>query len=113
MKNGHFDEHWTFPGDATIVTGGVACGRGFTISWQNGPLGRGNERKEPNGAFVEDVIEAAQRRLEAFQSSKFACSENERAIKALGDALEALDERTKLRDNKGVEGTYDIVGPEE
>lgn len=112
MKTNHFDEHWNLPEDASIVTGGVSCGRGFTISWQNGPLGRGNDRKEPNGAFVEDVIEAAKRRLEAFQASKFECDQNEQAIACLYAALILLDERTKERDNKGVEGTYDIVGPE-
>ena len=50
MKQGHFKEHWVDDGDNPA--GGVSTGRGFTISWQNGPLGRGNERKEPNGALL-------------------------------------------------------------
>ena len=50
------EEHWT-DSDGN-PTGGVSSGRGFTISWQNGPLGRGEDRVEPNGAFVEDVIAA-------------------------------------------------------
>ena len=39
--------------------GGTVSGVGLSISWQNGPLGRGTERREPNGAFVEGVIAAA------------------------------------------------------
>ena len=38
----------------TDPAGGFVHGKGFRIDWQNGPLGRGNERQEPNGAFVED-----------------------------------------------------------
>ena len=110
--NGHFHENWKHKDDSAIVTGGVSCGRGFTISWHHGPLGRGNDRQEPNGAFVEDVIEAARRRIAAFQDSKFACPENAEAIMGLQHALAALDKRTRERDSKGVEGTYDIVGPE-
>ena len=57
MRQGHFEEHWSDK-DGNPA-GGVSSGRGFAISWQNGPLGRGVERREPNGAFVEDVIAAA------------------------------------------------------
>ena len=32
--------------------GGTTYGNGFAIGWQNGPLGRGPDRIEPNGAFV-------------------------------------------------------------
>jgi len=49
-KIGHFSEHWR--DDKGRPAGGVSSGRGFAISWQNGPLGRGNERRDPNGAFV-------------------------------------------------------------
>jgi hypothetical protein len=39
--------------------GGVTDGVGIHIEWQDGPLGRGGDRSEPNGAFVEGVIAAA------------------------------------------------------
>jgi len=39
--------------------GGSVKGVGLDVVWQNGPLGRGENRKEPNGAFVETVIDAA------------------------------------------------------
>ncbi len=43
--------------------GGTVRGIGLSIDWQNGPLGRGAERIEPNGAFVESVIFAALQRI--------------------------------------------------
>lgn len=44
-------ENWT-DNDGNPA-GGVVSGNGLCISWQNGPLGRGEERREPNGAFVK------------------------------------------------------------
>ena len=86
--------------------GGNTYGNGFAIAWQNGPLGRENDRKEPNGAFVEDIIYAAVNRLEFYQNSEFACEENAEALKALRLALEWLDSRTYNREKRGVEGTH-------
>jgi hypothetical protein len=56
--------------------GGFVRSVGLSIEWQRGPLGRGRERLEPNGAFVETVIAAAKQRLAHFQTSRFACDEN-------------------------------------
>ena len=39
--------------------GGNVSGVGMSIIWQNGPLGRVDERQNPNGAFVETVLAAA------------------------------------------------------
>lgn len=103
MKNGFFSEQ--FQDAEGNPTGGCTSGRGFTISWQFGPLGRGNERKEPNGAFVEDVIGAAIDRMKFYQKSKWACKENEEAIMYLESAARVLDERTKDRERRAVEGT--------
>lgn len=89
--------------------GGVVVGTGFTISWQDGPLGRGEDRKAPNGAFVEDVIAAVIQRIEHYQAAqdgKFACHENAMALLGLGDALRLLNERTKAREARQVEGTH-------
>ena len=104
MKNGYFQEHWR--DEKGDPAGGTTSGRGFTISWQNGPLGRGEERKEPNGAFVEDVIDAAIGRLEHYQRSRFACADNADAIHYLRRAAAALDNRTKAREARGIEGTH-------
>jgi len=86
--------------------GGMTYGTGYAIIWQNGPLGQGENRKEPNGAQVEDVIAAAIDRLEFFQRSKFACDYNKIAITCLYTALESLARRTVDRVFRGVEGEY-------
>ncbi len=91
-------------------TGGVVLGIGLTINWQNGPLGRGEERKEPNGAFVETVIAAARQRIEFYQAAaggKFACRENAEAIGYLTSALYWLNFCTQKREARGVEGTHE------
>lgn len=100
---GFFSEHWSDDGNPA---GGVTTGRGFTISWQNGPLGRGNDRREPNGAFVEDVISAAIERIEFYQASRFNSEYNARAIECLKDAVAALQARTADRESRDVEGTH-------
>lgn len=97
-------EHWNDP--SGNPAGGFTDGTGFAISWQNGPLGSGADRREPNGAFVEDVIKACIDRLDWYQSGKFNCWHNEAALVSLRDALKALDERTKDRVARGVEGTH-------
>lgn len=89
--------------------GGIVTGVGLEIRWQNGPLGRGVVRKEPNGAFVETVLAAAKQRLEFYQAvsdGKFKCPENNVAIGFLNGALEALSLRTKDRVAREVEGTH-------
>ncbi len=98
-------EHWT--DENGRPAGGVTSGQGFTISWQNGPLGRGDERKEPNGAFVEDILVAAARRIEFYQATEFACEENKEALEHIGHALFALRSRTANREKRDVEGTYE------
>lgn len=104
MLQSFFSEHWS--DEEERPAGGVATGRGFTISWQNGPLGRGNERKEPNGAFVETMIVVCINRLQFYQRSEFACEENEEAIEKLFTALGYLELRTKRRKDVGTEGTH-------
>jgi hypothetical protein len=86
--------------------GGATTGVGLAIQWQDGPLGRGPERREPNGAFVEGVIQAAIGRLQFYQGSKFRCRENALALTKLEEALHWLDHRTRDRETREVEGTH-------
>jgi len=86
--------------------GGVVTGTGLEITWQNGPLGRGEDRQEPNGAFVETVINAVAQRIAYYQGSKFHCIENAIALGHLNAALEVLNERTNARNDRDVEGTH-------
>jgi len=104
MQDRFFSEHWN---DNNLnPTGGTTSGRGFTISWQNGPLGRGEDRREPNGAFVETIIAAAMDRLNFYEGSKFNCAENRLAIYHLQEALRVLNERTTKREQAGTEGAH-------
>jgi hypothetical protein len=89
--------------------GGVTEGVGIKITWQNGPLGRGEHRIDPNGAFVEGVIAAAIDRIQYYQTAskgKFKCRENALAITKLEEALHWLDHRTQDREKRQVEGTH-------
>lgn len=106
MRNGFSSKHFD---DANgNPAGGTTYGTGFTIAWQNGPLGSGEDRKLPNGAFVEDVIAAAADRIRYYQNSRFACQRNENAIRHLVAALEELEMRTKDREQRAVEGTHSV-----
>ena len=87
-------------------TGGSVLGVGLAIDWQNGPLGRGYDRKAPNGAFVETVIDAARQRIQFYQDSKFKCRENAIAITKLEEALLWLNKRTSDREKRQVEGEH-------
>lgn len=89
-------------------TGGKVLGTGIRIVWQDGPLGTGPERKAPNGAFVEGVLQAALQRLEFFQESRFNCPENASAIIKINEALHWLNHRTAKREARKVEGTHAV-----
>ena len=86
--------------------GGGVIGIGLEIKWQDGPLGRGEDRQEPNGAFVETVITAALQRVQYYQEGKFRCRENSLAITKLEEALHWLNSRTTRREIQNVEGTH-------
>lgn len=89
--------------------GGSVEGVGLKIDWQAGPLGREENRQEPNGAFVETVVSAAKQRIEYYQRTsdgKFSCRENAIAITKLDEALLWLDKRTRDREKRQVEGTH-------
>lgn len=74
------------------------------IHWQNGIIQNGQQ----NGAFVEDVIEAARQRIMFFNSRPGSrCRENSVAITKLEEALQWLDWRTRTRLLQDVENTYE------
>ena len=111
MKQDIVQHHWTEKKiiggvEVDCPAGGTAFGPGLCVSFQNGPLGRGSDRKEPNGCFVETLISAAIGRLDFYQSSRFNCTANQEALEHLAAALQVLENRTKDRDLRGVEGTH-------
>lgn len=95
-----------FRDDDGNPAGGYVRGIGLSIDWQDGPLGRGEDRTEPNGAFVETVIVAVVQRIEDYNNTQFRCRENSLAITHLEEALHWLQSRTSRREAAGVEGTH-------
>lgn len=104
MKQKLKHEHWL--DDDKNPAGGRTTGVGIDIEWQNGPLAVDGKRQEPNGAFVEGIIEAAIKRIEFYQKSRFHCVHNAVALGHLYAAAEVLKERTRDREDRGVEGTH-------
>ena len=87
-------------------TGGWAKGTGLDIEWQDGPIDR-DAGEEPNGAFVEDVIQVCILRMEFYQDSRFACPENAEALASLQLALAPLARRREDRGARGVLGKHE------
>jgi hypothetical protein len=86
--------------------GGSVIGVGLNIRWQEGPLGRGEDRQKPNGAFVETVLQAVVQRIEHYNDTKFRCRENSLAVTHIQEAIHWLQHRTAERERRGVEGTH-------
>lgn len=73
------------------------------VDWQDGIVGEDGQ----NGAFVEDVLEAARQRLQYFQSRDTSrCRENAIALTHIETALAWLDFRTRARLLANVENSY-------
>lgn len=106
MRSEIVEDHRT--DEAGRPAGGETNARGVAIRWQDGPLAVNGQRREPNGAFVEDVIAAAIGRMEFYQGSEFHCLHNAVALGHLYAAAEALAERTRDREQRGVEGTHKL-----
>ena len=105
--NQSFTSH-QFTDEAGNPAGGHSYGTGFSVAWQNGPLNRGEDRVDPNGAFVETIISVAADRLEFYQSSKFVSDYNAGALEHLYEALKILNARTADRESRDVEGTHAV-----
>ncbi len=106
MKTAYTQNHFRDTNGAP--EGGQSFGPGFAIAWQRGPLGRDDNRIEPNGAFVETVLDAVAGRIEEYQSSKFANDYNARALNHIYAALDSLNQRTIDRESRKVEGTHKL-----
>lgn len=84
--------------------GGFSVADSQPISFQNGPISDVGVNGITNEVLLAIVID----RLEGFQSSKWACTENQMALDHLHEALRTLEERTKKRTERGVEGTHTV-----
>ncbi len=75
---------------------------GVELRFQNGPIAEAGV----NGLTHEALLAVLIDRLEGFQAGAFACLENQLASGHLRAAIETLKGRTKLREQRGVEGTH-------
>lgn len=88
--------------------GGTTRATGLEIRWQNGPLVvNGVGALEPNGAFLQTVLEACIRRLTYYQAGKFSCRDNAVALTHLETAQLWLGKREAERAARGVLGTHE------
>jgi hypothetical protein len=110
---------WNSVDESGNPTGGGYTNTGTSVQWQNGPrVNEDGSLQPPNGAFVEDLIEATINRLKFFQGEvaatdekfypKFKCRENALAITKLEEALHWLNHRTADRKARGVEGSHSL-----
>ena len=79
---------------------GVEHGPYGEIKWQLGPV----QEVGVNGTTIEDVLEVCIARMQGFQRGPFACRENALAITAMEEARNWLLQRTRARQEQGVEG---------
>lgn len=77
-----------------------------TLDFQNGPINE--DGNGVNGIQGEDLLAILIDRYEGFQSGPYACDENERALTHLKQAMQALNDRTRKRIARGVEGTHKV-----
>ncbi len=83
---------------------GIGYGEGSDfakVSFQNGPI----KENSVNGCQQEDLLAIVEHRLECFQEGDFACIENQIALDHVKSAIGILNQRTKSRVKRGVEGT--------
>ena len=73
----------------------------FELRFQNGPI----KEAGVNGLSNEAILAVVEHRLLGFQSSEFACRENQEALNKLQEAMMWLHKRTRERVTRGVEGT--------
>ena len=102
-------------------TGGYSEGVGYELKWQDGPVNR-DAGETPSGAFIEDVVLSCIARLRFYEGEKydpadeymvpqsdgrFACYENQQALRSLLAAHEWMMERRKDRAERGVLGKHE------
>lgn len=84
--------------------GATSSGVGFVIAWQRGDT----EKEGRNGAYLIEVMEACLHQMQFYQTTKFACRENEIAIAKQQEAINILKLRIERREAEGVLGTHEL-----
>ena len=78
-----------------MVGGGQSTGTGLMIDWQADPPAAA---EQPQGATLEDVLEAVKARLQFLQQSPRATREYALALTKVQEALHWLDEYADLQE---------------
>lgn len=91
------------PSDPFVARHGAPA-KHSTVLFQNGPI---NE-VGVNGATHEALLAILIDRLRAFQKGPYVCRENALALTKLEEAMMWLNERTRGRAARGVEGTHTV-----
>jgi hypothetical protein len=73
----------------------------WEVKFQNGPV----KENGVNGVQNEDLLAIVIHRLQGFQSGPYACQENADALVKCQEALMRMEDRTVVRERRGVEGT--------
>ena len=76
------------------------------IRFQKGPINA--DGNGVNGIQHEDLLAIIIDRLQGFQSGKYACDDNAKALLCCQDALNILNSRTRARIARNVEGTHTV-----
>lgn len=77
------------------------------LTFHEGPLA-GENAGDVKGVMIENLLAIVIDRLRTHQRSKYACAENELAFASVENALYHLQERTKEREERKVEGTHEV-----
>ena len=75
-----------------------------SVHFQEGPV----KEVGLNGFGDVDLLLMVKTRLQAFQSTQYACKENAEALVSIQEAIAWLTSRTRNREARGVEGTSQI-----
>ena len=81
---------------------GVGDGFFDIVLFQNGPI----REFGVNGVTHEALLAIVIDRLKCYQAGPYSCSDNEQALNACHFALSKLQNRTRARIARGVEGTH-------
>lgn len=74
------------------------------IKFQNGPI----KENGTNGLTHEVLLAILEDRLASFQAGPYKCNENEIALSHVRGAQQTLQNRTRARQDRGVEGTMAV-----
>jgi hypothetical protein len=91
-----------FQNGANPSRGGAEESDSLFVLFQNGPI----KEFGVNGITQEVLLAIVIDRLECFQRGPFQCSDNADALQHCQDALDYLQQRTRARIARNVEGTH-------